>query len=254
MTRPDWPQALARVLRAEGGYVDHPLDPGGATNMGITRRTLARWRKVAPWWRLPKSAVRTLGRSEAERIYKSLYWDRCAGDRLPAGLDLAVFDFAVNSGPQRAVKTLQKLVGARPDGIIGDLTMSALRKRIAEIGIAGLIDALCGKRLGFLQRLSAFAVFGRGWRARVEEVRRAARALAGAPQIPKTVQPRRETMDILSGYKTYIVALAMLLAGITQLAGIDVPSFDGQSAGQLIVQALAVIFLRKGIKAVAGGK
>src|SRR5689334_14019533 len=66
---------LAEVLRHEGGYVDHPTDPGGATNMGITHKTLARWRKVSPWWDLPKSAVKTMARSEAAQIYRALYWD-----------------------------------------------------------------------------------------------------------------------------------------------------------------------------------
>src|SRR5690606_7617867 len=99
MTDDRFETCLAQVLRHEGGYVDHPLDPGGATNMGITRKTLARWRRVAPWSDLPKAAVETLSRQEASRIYRQFYWDLCRAGQLPPGVDLAVFDYAVNSGP-----------------------------------------------------------------------------------------------------------------------------------------------------------
>ncbi len=75
--------------------------------MGITRKTLARWRGIHPWWNLPKTAVKALDRTEAARIYKALFWDVCGAGKLPRGVDLCVFDFAVNSGPQRAVKALQ---------------------------------------------------------------------------------------------------------------------------------------------------
>ncbi|WP_082555208.1 glycoside hydrolase family 108 protein [Devosia sp. Root635] len=109
-------RALSAVLKQEGGYVDHPADPGGATNMGITHKTLARWRMVSPWWKLPKSAVMELQRPEAAKIYRANYWDAVRGDDLPSGLDLALFDFAVNSGPGRAVKMLQTIVGVTADG------------------------------------------------------------------------------------------------------------------------------------------
>ncbi|HEV7719566.1 MAG TPA: glycosyl hydrolase 108 family protein, partial [Arsenicitalea sp.] len=101
---------LKAVLAQEGGYVDNPLDPGGATNLGITRKTLAAWRKITPWTALDKSEVKALGVPEAAQVYKALYWDRCNGDALAAGLDLMVFDFAVNSGPDRAIKMLQGLL------------------------------------------------------------------------------------------------------------------------------------------------
>ncbi len=238
---------LDAALRHEGGYVDHPSDPGGATNMGITRRTLARWRSVSPWWDLPKAAVETLQRTEAAKIYRAGYWDRARGGELPAGLDLAVFDFAVNSGPDRAVRALQGLLGVVRDGQIGPVTLGALKARIATIGVAGLINALCDQRLNFLERLATFAVFGRGWTRRVAEIRAA--ALAVAPSKPSTDPSQRsEPMTILSGYRTYIVAAAMIVAGAAQLMGVDLPSLDGQSAGQLIMEAIAIIFLRKGIK------
>ncbi|MDP2782891.1 MAG: putative peptidoglycan-binding domain-containing protein [Devosia sp.] len=133
----------------------------------------------------------------------------------------------------------------RVDGAIGPLTLDAIKTRIALEGAAGLIDALCDRRLSFLTRLSTFAVFGKGWSARVKTIRQAARDAAGAAPTPSK---RRTTMDILNGYKTYIAAAVMLLAGIAQVLGIDLPSLDGSSAGHLIMEALALIFLRKGLK------
>jgi lysozyme family protein len=232
---------LAEVLKHEGGYADHPADPGGATNMGITRRTLAGWRKISPWWNLPKTEVQRLTRAEAARIYRALYWDLCRAGQLPAGLDLAVFDYAVNSGPSRAVRTLQAALGVKVDGLIGPLTLGAA----ATADAAAMINALCDRRLGFLKALSTFTVFGRGWTSRVTSIRAA--ALTAAP-VSGHITKGETSMDVLSGYRTYIVAALMLLAGVAQVLGIEVPAMEGGSAGNLILEALAVIFLRRGLR------
>jgi lysozyme family protein len=240
-------RCLDIVLAAEGGYVDNPLDAGGATNMGITRATLARWRGIAPASALPKAAVKALTRAEAAAIYEAGYWRRIAGPQLPAGLDLALFDYAVNSGPARAVKTLQALLGVTADGLVGPVTLGALRQRQP----AALVTALCDARLGFLGRLASFATFGRGWTARVATIRAAALAMAGAPSLP---QPQRTTdMTLFSGYRTYIVAAIMLLTGLAGLLGVDVPVLAGHAPAALVMEALAFIFLRKELKS-DGGK
>jgi len=245
---------LDEVLRREGGYADHPADPGGATNMGITRRTLARWRGVSPLPALDKSEVRNLTRAEAAQIYRAEYWARSRAGALPVGLDLALFDFAVNSGPTRAVMTLQRLLEVPADGVIGPVTFAAVRERAALTGIASMIDALCDWRLDFLEGLTTYAVFGRGWRKRVAAIREAAHAMAGE-SLPQNLQPHSwsSLMNALSGYRTYIVAAFMLLAGLAQIAGVELPALDGQSAGQLIMEAIAFIFLRKGIATQARG-
>ena len=234
---------LAHLLGHEGGYADHPADPGGATNMGITRKTLARWRGVSPWWDLPKTAVQRLEREEAAQIYRALYWDLCRAGELPAGIDLCIFDYAVNSGPGRAVRTLQATLGVKVDGIVGPLTLGASRSADAR----SVIGKVCDRRLGFLKALSTFPVFGRGWTHRVDDVRAAALAAA-----PITITRGEKSMDVLSGYKTYIVAAMMLLAGLAQVMGIELPALDGGSAGNLMLEALAIIFLRKGLKADIG--
>jgi lysozyme family protein len=242
-----WTHCLAQILKHEGGYADHPSDPGGATNMGVTHKTLARWRGIEPWWALDKSEVRALEKSEAAAIYKALYWERLKAGSLPPGVDLAVFDYAVNSGPDRAVKTLQALVGVTQDGSVGPITLGAVAKRDAR----ALINAICDQRMNFLQRLTTFASFGRGWTSRVAEIR--ATALADADKIPSPDQPKGvNDMDILDGYKTYAIGILMLLVGAAQLAGIAIPLFGDYSGMQLIMEALAVIFLRRGIKSEVG--
>lgn len=170
MAASNFDAALAAVLRHEGGYVDHPSDPGGATNLGITRATLAGWRGRA----VSRAEVKALTRAEAAKIYRALYWDEIAGDALSPGLDFAVFDYCVNSGPGRAVRTLQAVAGTRADGRIGKVTLAA----IGAHDPTTLIANYCRRRLTFLEGLKTFAVFGRGWRRRVHETQKLALAMA----------------------------------------------------------------------------
>lgn len=238
---------LGFVLGQEGGYADHPSDPGGATNKGITRKTLARWRGVSPWWTLPKLAVRDISRREVEAIYRRLYWNRCNASGLPAGVDLAVFDYAVNSGPLRSINSLQALLGVRADGWIGPITLKAAKKADAE----ALLKALCHQRLGFLNHLKTFPIFGRGWTQRVAAVQAAALVMLGK-SAQSVSKPRKTGMNMLSGYKTYIVGILMLLTGVAQLAGVQVPGFADQNAMQLVMEGFAVVFMRKGLKTEIG--
>ena len=107
MASTSFPGAVALVLAHEGGFVDHAHDPGGATNLGITRATLEQARGGPA----SRAEVRRLSVGEAKTIYRRFYWDPIRADDLPAGLDLAVFDFAVHSGPGRSVKSLQAVLG-----------------------------------------------------------------------------------------------------------------------------------------------
>lgn len=139
------------------------------------------------------------------------------------------------------MRTLQGLLGVAADGVVGPLTLDAAARRDG----AATINALCDRRLAFLRGLSSFPVFGKGWTARVATIRQAALAAVSA----SPVHNRRTLMDLLNGYKTYITAAVMLLAGIAQVLGLDLPALDGNASGQLILEALAVLFLRKGVKA-----
>lgn len=161
---------LAFTLKYEGGYVDHPADPGGATNLGVTRATLAKWRGRP----VSKADVRALSHDEAAQIYRRHYWEPSGASLLPAGVDVLVFDWAVHSGPSRAVRALQKVLGLRADGLAGH----QLQLAIQEADIAQTIRGLCSERRKFLSRLKGFAVFGRGWSRRIDAVEKTALSMA----------------------------------------------------------------------------
>ncbi|RVP13197.1 secretion activator protein [Sinorhizobium meliloti] len=157
----------------EGGYTNHKGDRGNwlngvlvGTKYGITGQTLASHRGVK---NVTATQVKSMSREEAEDIYRRSYWTQSGGDLLPPGLDYAAFDFGVNSGPARAVKTLQKVLGVREDGQVGEQTLAAVRKY--EGGISTLIRDYCDARMKFLRSLTngktGFPVNGRGWTIRV---------------------------------------------------------------------------------------
>jgi lysozyme family protein len=150
---------LAFVLAAEGGYVDDPLDPGGATNLGITLNLLTDWRHSA----VTKQDVMNLNRDEAAAIYRARYWNVVRGGSLPAGVDLMVFDAAVNLGAGRSALILQAIVGTPQDGSIGPVTVAA----VVAASPTDTIGALATKRSDYYHSLSTFDHFGAGWIKRV---------------------------------------------------------------------------------------
>lgn len=164
MAKGNLPACLRVTLPHEGGYVDHPDDPGGATNMGITHRTLAAWRGV-PF--VSKQAVKSLSLAEATDIYRERYWNVVSGEALPWGVDLAVFDYGVNAGPPQAARDLQRSVGAPVDGVVGPVTLGW----VAAAGDGKrIIKAICSRRLSFKQGLRNWETFKRGWSRRVADV------------------------------------------------------------------------------------
>lgn len=163
-------RCLTMVLAHEGGFVDHPADPGGMTNLGITRKTLECYVDHD----VTEADMRALTPAKVAPIYKTRYWDEIRGDQLPSGMDHALFDFAVNSGPARAVMTLQNTLDIPADGRVGPRTLKALAMKPIDEAIADL----CNARLEFLSRLKTYKTFGRGWVRRVNEVEVEARELA----------------------------------------------------------------------------
>jgi lysozyme family protein len=167
------------VLKHEGGFVDHPADPGGATKHGISlryARTLGSMLDLDRDGDVDRADILLVTPAKAAMVYRDWFWRDVKGDDLPAGIDLVAFDFAVNSGPARAIRSLQRAVGAQPDGFIGPATLGAVR--LALPNRRAVIEAVCNDRLDFLRGLRTWPVFGRGWAARVEDVR--ARALVMA--------------------------------------------------------------------------
>lgn len=163
---------LKEVLKHEGGYVDHPADPGGATNLGITKRVWEEW----VGHEVSKDDIKALTVADVTPLYKERYWDVCKCDRLHAGLDYVVFDIAVNSGTGRAAKFLQAAVGVVADGRIGPITLSSVDH--STLSTRELIDIICNRRQKFWESLSTFPTFGRGWTRRGEEVRKKALEMA----------------------------------------------------------------------------
>jgi len=154
--------SLPHVLKHEGGWADHPADPGGATMKGVTLKTYSTWLSRPA----SKEELRAIPDEHLKAIYKTLYWDAVRGDDLPAGVDYVVFDMAVNSGPGRAVRLLQSAVGAVPDGAIGPKTLAAVQAQ----NPATLIETYQRNRQHFLEALPTFATFGKGWTRRVSDV------------------------------------------------------------------------------------
>lgn len=153
---------LEIILHHEGGYVNHPKDPGGETNLGVTKRVYEEWGGTKD--------MKELTVEDVAPIYQKNYWNRVRGDDLPAGLDLCVFDFGVNAGTGRSAKFLQRLVGTTVDGGIGPATIGAVNAYVQIEGIEATIEAFQNSRQEYYESLSTFETFGRGWTRRVKEV------------------------------------------------------------------------------------
>ena len=162
--------SLNLTLKFEGGWVDNIHDPGGATNMGITLNSLASYRNKP----VSSADLRLLTRGEAAEIYHQMFWHPLCADDLPAGVDVVLFDYAVNSGHPAAVRTVQALLDCPVDGILGPNTLAALAHGSSTELIRGISD----QRLNFLKRLSTFRWFGAGWTTRVRSVETEAMRIA----------------------------------------------------------------------------
>jgi lysozyme family protein len=177
-------RALQATFREEGGFVNNPKDPGGATNKGITIGTYRRYVNR----RGTVADLKAITDEQAGKIYRTKYWNKINADELPSGIDYATYDFAVNSGPARAAKYLQRILGVQQDGIIGNVTLAAAMAADS----AKTIDRLCDDRLAFLKRIKGWATFGNGWTSRVARVRALAKDMARV-KLPKYPPPLRTT-------------------------------------------------------------
>ena len=167
--RGDFPKALPRILVYEGGCCNDAHDPGGRTNKGVTQATYNMYRRSKG---LPEGDVFEIAANEVADLYTVHYWNVVHGDELPAGLDLAVFDAAVNSGPGQAGKWLQRALGAHylgiKDGLIGGKTLDAVNEFCVDAETTeDLIHEFCDRRLATLQSLKTWKYFGKGWAARI---------------------------------------------------------------------------------------
>ncbi len=176
-------EALRRLLAHEGGYTNHPSDPGGPTNFGIT---IVDYRKyVKP--NATAADVRTMKLAEAKAIYRAKYWAAQRCDDLPPGVDDSVFDYGVNSGIGRSGKVLRRVVGL-PDNtsVVNVEVLNAVAKRDAK----AIVIAINDERLRFLKSLKTWPVFGPGWGRRVAEVKAFSLHLADHPIAAQAPTPR----------------------------------------------------------------
>lgn len=161
--------ALPKILIHEGGWANHPKDPGGATMKGVIQRVYDGYRRRL---NLPVQSVRLISDHELQEIYRKQYWDEIKGDELPQGVDYVVFDGAVNSGPLQSIKWLQRALGAlytgKVDGVMGQGTLGALAMvNDCDALIAKIIE----RREAFLRALKTFSTFGKGWMSRIRQVK-----------------------------------------------------------------------------------
>jgi lysozyme family protein len=154
---------LDLVLKSEGGYIDHPKDPGGRTNLGVTQRVWEEWIGHPA----TEKDMRELTPAIVAPMYEMRYWRTSYCEKLPRGLDLLVFSMAVNAGAGRSVKLLQDAIGVVADGVIGPNTMA----KINEANVETLIDKFSEARTAYYKGLKLFPVFGRGWLARTDKER-----------------------------------------------------------------------------------
>jgi lysozyme family protein len=166
MAKGNFENCLKFTLQFEGGFSNDPNDPGGPTNLGVTQATLSMF--------LGRQAtiaeVKALTQAKVEPIYRLKFWDHVNGDDLPVGVDLAVFDFGVHSGPSRGVMGLQRALDLADDGKPGPVTIAAANKADPTT----LINAVCDERMEFLRQLKVFKKFAKGFINRVEKCRKAA--------------------------------------------------------------------------------
>ena len=168
--KPTFELAMRLLLRHEGGFVNHPSDPGGMTNLGVTQRT---W-EVHTGKAATEADMRALTQEAVQPVYKARYWNTIHADDLPHGVDYCLFDCAVNSGPGRAVKLAQYVLHQKVDGSLGKNTLAAIK----AADPVELIEDYSQRRLDFLKSLDTWPTFGKGWGKRVSEVELEAKAFS----------------------------------------------------------------------------
>ena len=165
----NWQKSFELMLKSEGGYVNNPADPGGMTNLGVTKATWENWVGRES----DEAEMRGLTPEKVEPLYKKKYWDAVRSDELPVGLDYLLFDFAVNAGAGRAIKTLQTAIGVTPDGGFGPMTMAAVQ----AVDPVELIERFSQAKEDFYRSLTTFSTFGKGWLNRVADVKQHATSM-----------------------------------------------------------------------------
>ena len=158
----NWDKSFRLLLRSEGEFSNLSQDPGGMTNLGVTKATWENWIGRQS----DEAEMRSLTPQKVEPLYKKKYWDAVRGDELDAGIAYILFDFAVNAGVGRSIKTLQACLGVPADGGFGPITMAAVK----SVEPLELIKRFTYAKKEFYRSLPTFEVFGEGWLNRLADV------------------------------------------------------------------------------------
>ena len=165
----NWPTSLALMLKSEGGFSNNPHDPGGMTNLGVTKKA---WEAYVGR-QVDEAEMRGLTPEIVAPFYKARYWNPCKCDELPLGIDYAVFDFAVNAGASRASRTMQSALGTAADGIVGPATLGVAINADPD----HFLEKFSAAKEQFYRNLPTFEHFGKGWLRRVAEVKQVAEGM-----------------------------------------------------------------------------
>lgn len=197
-------RSLPFVLAYEGGKVDNPKDPGGRTNQGVIQRVYDAWRTSHGE---PLQDVYKMSDGERDAIFRKQYWDAVQGDKMPPGVDFALFDGAVNSGPKQSIKWMQRALGLNADGVIGAMTLGAL----VNVDTESLIDDMIDRRETFLKALKTFKTFGKGWFDRTRRLRQSAKSMVthnSVVVVPAPVAEASPKADVSDAIETHGKAVA----------------------------------------------
>jgi len=240
-TRSD--RAIVALAVHEGGWSNHPKDPGGATMKGVTQRTYDAYNT-----RIGKTtrSVRHITDEEVTTIYQEQYWNTISGDALPNGLGYCVFDGSVNSGPSRAAKWLQQVLKVAQDGVIGAQTLAALVGR----DIKEIIDLYCDLRLAFMKRLKHWSTFKNGWTRRVSEVRKQSKKWADGFEVKPSVvamQPKADGPESISAVVKDMLTDKGAMGGVAGVLGATGTLLGGDGPVQYALAAVLVMGAVTGI-------
>jgi lysozyme family protein len=166
MSTGNFQSCLKEVLKHEGGFVNHPKDPGGMTNLGVTKATYESYVGHV----VTEQTMRSLTQTTVSQLYLERYWNKLRCDDIPLGLDLCVFDFGVNAGPGRSARFLQKMIGAIQDGSLGPRSIIMANEYVKKNGNDMAIEQFQLARKTYYTQLATFSTFGKGWLRRVNEI------------------------------------------------------------------------------------